>query len=154
MTSKTLVVSTLAALAMLFSPSRARADVVEPPTAFFLLPAGPGLLVSTGAIVTTVGCAVTVGDEEPDRGWAVAGIVLGSLSLVSGSIYTGIVADGSAAPGLFGTVATTNFMLGASSLTLGIVGATTDASPTTLGLIPRVAVDEKGRPFAMVSGAF
>jgi hypothetical protein len=154
MTWKTFGFAALALSSVVLSTRTAEADVSEPSPAFVLLPASPGIATAAGALVTTVGSAATQADGEPSTGWSIASLVTGSLSMTSGAIYTGVVADGNAEPGLFTALAASNFALGASNIVLGVVGLTTDVSPTTVGLLPRVSVDGEGRKMAVVSGAF
>lgn len=152
MTSK--VLGAFLLLAMAFSTATARADVSEPAPAYILIPTGPGIVTAAGSLTTTIGSLATQADGEPSAGWSIASIVTGSLSVTSGFIYTGVVADGNAEPGLFTSLAVGNFALGASSLALGIVGLTTDIPPETMGYVPRLTVDGEGRKLAVVRGAF
>lgn len=143
-------------VAMAVGASTAEATVVEPSPAVYLLPASPGLVVGAGALVTTVGTAMTLDDAEPRIGWAATAIVFGSLSVISGGVYTALAIehDDDGPREVFGPTAATNLAFGVSSLALGIVAATAEPAVEPLPIVPMVSIDAGGRPFASVSGSF
>lgn len=139
-------------VAMGLGAATAEATVSEPGEASWLLPASPGLVVGLGSLVTTVGTAVALEGGEVHVGWASTAIVFGSLSLISGGIYTGLAYrdDHNPPRGIFTATAATDFVLGVSSLALGIVNASMDPLP----IAPMMSIDAGGSPFASVIGSF
>lgn len=154
MSFKGMLVAALAAAAVVSVAPTAGATETGASPIIYIVAVAPGVAMGTGALVTTIGSAATLAADDPSMGWGVTSIVIGSLSVVSGGIYTTIVAENNASPGVFGSLAVTNFALGASSLVLGIVSVTAEPSPEVMAFVPRVAIDGEGRRFAVVGGDF
>lgn len=154
MRSKCLAVAILAAsAASLAGGGAAHATVVEPHPLIYVLPAAPGVAVATGALVTTIGASVSLADEAPSSGWGIASVIVGSLSLVSGGVYTG-VASSTSEPAAWASIAASGYSLGASSLVLGIVNLTADGPVPEAAYLPRITIDAGGMPSATVQGTF
>ncbi len=147
-----------AALAAAFTlgSSVAEATVVVADEPVFLLPATPGIVVGAGAMVTTIGAAVELDSIQPSMGWAVSGIVFGSLSVISGGIYAGVAAElqSDAAQRVFLTTSVANMAFGTSSLALGIAAAAAGPEIREIPIRPMTSFDADGRPFAAISGTF
>ena len=127
-----------------------------PPTGLYLLSAVPGITMGAGALVTAIGASFEIDDDDPSMAWATTAIVFGSLSTISGAVYSGVVAEEGNDEINKVLIPTTvgNFALGGASLAIGIVVATLAPETQELAVLPSLGFAADGTPHATLGGSF
>jgi hypothetical protein len=117
------VLSVLVLLAIVWSTRPARADQDDARFAAGVASAsliGAGV-VGLGTLVPLIGNAVKLGRHKPSHGWGVAGVVVGTLEAVAGTLTVSILGGSNFAAEIgtpFLAVGAANIGLGAASLVL------------------------------------
>jgi hypothetical protein len=102
---------------------------------------GAGVL-GLGTLVPLIGNAVTLGRHKPSHGWGVAGVVVGTLEAVAGTLTISIVNGSGFVAGIgtpFIAVGAANIGLGAASLVLS-----KRAERARLSIVPVSGLDSTG----------